>query len=379
MADERSSAQLYLRTRAEFRDRAARSFFSAHPGALSLMAAANELVAGLSLFASRKNFRALHHGIYISDLLVSFCRTHFLAVELIAHVELIDAGLLIRKQMELVARFHELSSGADIDFLVGKTPNVKHLLDELRPLYGEYSKIAHSSDHNSLLLLGRVLEDDAVFTPLYPVFDANAYVALTHLSFIVTDFYLWAARWYRTQFLEYEQEKFNALFQAFLLTLREFCRMDLESIRCSDTQPTATRARSMPGVSPATSPESACGRADFLALAVLIELRRRNLERFASLGSGAPSSENPPDEACRLFLGLAYQQAIACVNFVANSVSTQLSGEGNVDDLFSSFALSVGIERPISELEAQAVAELKKMEGEFETQLVGCSRTPLSG
>ncbi|SRR6266545_3868796 len=47
-------AAAYARSRAEFRDTAADSFAAIHPDAVSLVSAANELVAGLCLFVSGK-------------------------------------------------------------------------------------------------------------------------------------------------------------------------------------------------------------------------------------------------------------------------------------------------------------------------------------
>jgi hypothetical protein len=385
MTDERSAAQVYLRSRAEFRDRAARSFTAAHPLATSVIASANDLVAGLCLFASGKNFAVLQQGLYVSDLLVSFCRTHFVAAELITHVELVDAGVLIRKQMELVARLRELCSGADVEALLGRTPNVKHLAEHLRRRYGEYSQIAHSSHPKPLYLLGRISEGEAQYTPFYPVFDANAYVALSHLGFVVTEFGLWATNWFASTFPEFATDKFEMLLQTFWEKLSEFHRVDLDAIRTAGDRVAHGSTRSTPGMLPGTSPTNAAGRADFLALAALFELRRRNLEQFETVTTRLsartdlqPSTDPTLDHTCRLSLALAYQQAVGCVNFVAHAVSTELAGEGTADELFRTFVLDLGIDRSIDELTAQTVAELEKIERKYDETLNEGSLTPAS-
>jgi hypothetical protein len=119
-------------------------------------------------------------------------------------VDLIDAAVVIRKQMELVSRLLELQAGVNIDELIGRVPNVRHLRIQIRRMYDEYSSIAHSSHPRTLQLLGTIHEDGLEYTPLYPVFDKNVFVALHHLSFLGMEFYLWATAFYSSCFPAYD-------------------------------------------------------------------------------------------------------------------------------------------------------------------------------
>jgi hypothetical protein len=110
------------------------------------MAVADELIASLTYFVVDKDLRPIDKGLYIGDLIVSFCRSHFISSDLLINCELIEVSVILRKQMELVSRLHELTQEGDLDDLIGRTPNVRHLKPVLRRLYGGYSAIAHSSD-----------------------------------------------------------------------------------------------------------------------------------------------------------------------------------------------------------------------------------------
>lgn len=197
-------AERYLLSRQECRAAARGEFLRRKPGVNGLIAAVSELVASLTYFLSGKDLRPIPNGLYTGDLVISFCRSHFLASELVLDVELIDAAVVIRKQMELVSRLLELRAGVDIDELIGRVPNVRHLRIQIRRMYDEYSAIAHSSSPRSLRLLGTLHKDGVEYTPVYPEFDDNIFVALHHLSFLGLEFYLWATDFYSAAFPEYD-------------------------------------------------------------------------------------------------------------------------------------------------------------------------------
>lgn len=179
-----NATEKYLISRDAFRGVAVREFAEADPGALERIGLASEIVASLTLSLSGCDLTQVPNGRYVGDLAVSFCRTHFVVVEHVLQVELIEAKTLLRKQIELLARLREISKGVHSP----QVPNVKHLPDRIRKLYGDYSGTAHSSNPDHLILLGRITEGGNLYTPLYPVFDSNACVALQHVCLISLEF-----------------------------------------------------------------------------------------------------------------------------------------------------------------------------------------------
>ena len=194
----------YLQSRASYRDTAVAAFREREPDALPLLQQVGELVARTTFFASGRPFDSFAGGLYIGDLIVSFCRSHFLTADLVQNGELIACAAILRKQMELVARIHELGV-LDETLLAKQVPNLKHLPERVRRLYGEYSRLAHSADPESIRLLGYLPgEDGKIYTPLYAEFTANAYVALNHVCLVALEFHTVVAAVYQKYFLEYE-------------------------------------------------------------------------------------------------------------------------------------------------------------------------------
>ena len=114
MPEDTSSTQRYLESRELARQQAEREFVERHPDLIQLLAAGNEYLAGCMLSLSGKDFRQVPHGLYASDLIISFTRTYFIAIDLLGQGELIEAAVLARKQMELLARLHELSANEQL-------------------------------------------------------------------------------------------------------------------------------------------------------------------------------------------------------------------------------------------------------------------------
>ena len=199
-------ADKYLHSRRIFRERARTEFF-ARNHAESLVTATNDYVAGAMLAASGHDMEGIPNAEYIGGLMVSFTRTHFIAMDLIVCSELIDSSTLVRKQFELVARLKELSAIESLDNLLKKTPNLRVLKEEVRRLYGEYSRIAHSAHPEPLQLLGTIETEAGDYTPLYPVFVENAYIALNHAVHSVIEYYTWAhpfcSRYYQSYNVEW--------------------------------------------------------------------------------------------------------------------------------------------------------------------------------
>jgi hypothetical protein len=199
-----SKAEKYIYSRDHFRKRAQHNFLSFNEHANLLVALINELVASMTFSVSGKSFREIENGLYLADLMVSFCRSHFIASDLILGGDLVEGAVIIRKQIELLARVNELSAGLDIDKLERRTPNVKHLKTGLNRLYSEYSEIAHSASPKVMQILGRTEFDECTYTPLYPEFQENAYVSMQHLVGTALEYYVWCANFLIDNFPEYD-------------------------------------------------------------------------------------------------------------------------------------------------------------------------------
>lgn len=197
----RDATEKYLVSREGFREIAIRKFLETDPDAVLRIALANGIVASLAWSLSGRDLTQIPNGLYIGDLIVSFGRTHFIAMEHIVQIELIEAKTLLRKQMELLARLHEISKD---NYSKAKTPNVTHLPAQIKQLYGDYSGTAHSSSPEHMILLGRLPEAGNTYTPLYPIFDENAYVALQHACLISLEFCDCLTRTYKEHSLEYD-------------------------------------------------------------------------------------------------------------------------------------------------------------------------------
>lgn len=197
------AAERYLRECAGCCERSRTEFLAKRPRTRQLIDATNELVASLIYFLVEKDLDHVPNGIYIVDLLVSFCRSHFVAMDLVSHGQIIESATIVRKQMEVVSRLKELAAGMGIAELTNKTPNVKRLPAHFKRLYGEYSTIAHSSSPKKIRLLGVAKKDGARRTPLYPMFDDNLYVTLLHIILVAMEFAFWVRAFYRAQIKSY--------------------------------------------------------------------------------------------------------------------------------------------------------------------------------
>ncbi|MGR5448104.1 hypothetical protein ACPV47_24715 [Vibrio jasicida] len=208
-----SKAEKYLYSREHFRKIAQNKFLEFNNEANLLVASVNELVASLTLFVSGKSFREIDNGLYLADLMVSFCRSHFIASDLLLGGELVEGAVIVRKQIELLARLNEITKGLDIDRLIRRTPNIKHLKTGLNRLYSEYSEISHSASPKVMGLLGRKEYDQGVFTPLYPEFHENSYVSMQHLVMSALEYYVWCVNFFNDNFEDYDSSLDTVLFE----------------------------------------------------------------------------------------------------------------------------------------------------------------------
>ncbi|MFQ2329830.1 hypothetical protein ACK32Q_10075 [Aeromonas dhakensis] len=211
-----NKSEEYLFSRKHFRKLAKIKFLAFNEHAGQLITSSHELVANLTLFVSGKNFRDIENGLYVADLMISFCRSHFIAIDLIFAGELVEAALIIRKQMELIARLNQLSEGLDIETIIRKTPNMKHFKGSIKRLYSEYSEISHSASPKVMQLLGRIDMGEGMYTPLYPEFHENGYAAMQHLILVVVEYYRWCATFLAKNFTDYDAAHHSSLLKTIL-------------------------------------------------------------------------------------------------------------------------------------------------------------------
>jgi hypothetical protein len=121
----------------------------------------------------------------------SFIRTHYLVTDLVLNGDLIEAIVLIRKQLESLARLHELDSKPLLK-LTKKVPNIQNILKgSTGKIYGDLSEVAHFSTPRVAELL-HVLERGELIGPsLLPVYSDRNKACLDMNSFVAVYFIAW--------------------------------------------------------------------------------------------------------------------------------------------------------------------------------------------
>lgn len=136
---------------------------------------------------------------YQMGLSASFIRTHFLVSDFILNGDLIEAITLIRKQLESLARLHELDSKPLLK-LEGKVPNIQNILKKpAGKMYGDLSEVAHFSTPRVAELLHVVEQDEMVGPSLVSIysdrnkaaFDMNCFVAIYFIAWMVDKLPSW--------------------------------------------------------------------------------------------------------------------------------------------------------------------------------------------
>ena len=204
-----SNLEVYLRTRKVYRKKTRQDFFKNKKGSEELLSSLGMLLSDLIYFGSKKHIYHINNGVYTSDLLVSYVRTHFTIVDLMLIGELGESSVLFRKQLELIARIKEIEITDDIESLIRKNPKITHLNEKIKPLYGIYSEIAHSASPKILELLGRHDGDGGEYTNVFPEFQENSYVLFQHITILTYEFYLCAISFYKLAIPEFESKEFH--------------------------------------------------------------------------------------------------------------------------------------------------------------------------
>lgn len=113
-------------------------------------------------------------------LIVSFIRTHMIIDELLHYCENIEAATLVRKQLELLARYKETENMEELQYAIKhkKVPQISKI-ENGGVMYGMLSEIAHSALPETYTLLGYEKQKDGnVGINLFGVYDDNVKVTL---------------------------------------------------------------------------------------------------------------------------------------------------------------------------------------------------------
>jgi len=137
---------------------------------------------------------------YQIGLVTSYIRTHFVVTDLILNGDLIEAATLVRKQLESIARLHELDH-KPIEKLHGRTPNVgqffRHGGGEM---YGTLSEVAHFSKPRVSEFMRVIQDGERIGPSLHPVFAELSFACLDMHHFVSIYFLGWIteklSEWY---------------------------------------------------------------------------------------------------------------------------------------------------------------------------------------
>jgi len=149
------------------------------------------LIAHLAAFLTSKIESTDDKISYQVGLASSFVRTHFLAMGCVLDGDLIEAVVLTRKQLESLARLHEIDS-KPLNRLFKKTPNISNVLQgESGRLYGELSEVAHFSTPRVTELLHVVERGGLVGPSLHPRYNKKSHACSDMEYFVAIYFCGW--------------------------------------------------------------------------------------------------------------------------------------------------------------------------------------------
>lgn len=182
----------HLRQRDLWEQKARATFYATDDEAHLLATFMLEALADFTGQLSDKPWPNMIHGDYYVGLTVSFIRTHFMVVRCAEHSHVIEGATLLRKQLEVIARLHELDALEDKKVPEKKTPNVGALKSKVGGLYGPLSEVAHSSVPDHFHLLGK--GENNHFTSVYPKFSRNSYALLHEAGHVFLEFWIWLSK-----------------------------------------------------------------------------------------------------------------------------------------------------------------------------------------
>lgn len=146
---------------------------------------------------------------YQIGLSSSFVRTHYLVMDCVLNGDLVEAVVLSRKQLESLARLHEIDA-KPLNQLFKKTPNISNVLrGESGRMYGHMSEVAHFSTPRVAELL-HIVEDGRMVGPsLQPRYTEQSHACSDMEYFVAIYFAGWfvekLTEWYPSN--DYSSDK----------------------------------------------------------------------------------------------------------------------------------------------------------------------------
>jgi len=170
------------------------------------------LIALLVTTVNKPIARVDESGEYQISVSASYIRSHFLINDLIMNGDLQEGAILIRKQIESVARLNELDV-KPLDRLLTKTPNLKACFKNGEGrIYSSLSEAAHFGDSRIAELL-TVSEDPSrgvAVVSVYPTYNAHAHTCFQMQLVAALYFYGWMVAklhdWYPNESFTFELE-----------------------------------------------------------------------------------------------------------------------------------------------------------------------------
>lgn len=141
----------------------------------------------------------------------SYIRTHYLVGDLILNGDLVEAIVLIRKQLESLARLHELDS-KPFQKLTGKVPNIQNVLKgPAGRMYGDLSEVAHFSTPRVAELMHVVERGDLIGPSLLPVYSERSGACMDMDHFVSVYFIAWMVEKLPTWYPGFDTEERKTL------------------------------------------------------------------------------------------------------------------------------------------------------------------------
>ena len=156
---------------------------------------------------------------YQLSLVASFLRSHFLINDLIINGDLIEAVTLVRKQLEMLTRLHEIDEKPILK-LLNKTPNVINIFGPAgKKIYPTLSEIAHFATPRVGDLINFYSEKDNRSGPgLVPFYNKDAIVCYNQHAYVSIYFCFWFMEFLKNIY----KEKYDYTYdnQTFLILIR---------------------------------------------------------------------------------------------------------------------------------------------------------------
>ena len=156
-------------------------------------------IASLAMLVTRPVAETNAVTSYQLSLSASYIRSHYIITDLLLNGDLLEALVLMRKQLETLARISEVSK-IDLSKLEGKVPNVKNVLPlGAGRVYGDLSEVAHFSRPEVGELLDVHKSGELVGPTLLPAFsersrgcmDLNSYLSINFVAWLTQQVAVW--------------------------------------------------------------------------------------------------------------------------------------------------------------------------------------------